>query len=94
MVPPMMVPATAPGIPPLAPIPAPVIAPLTAPLVLPLTVKSILPSLIGLMLTAAYCLRKIWWINMLCPLDRGYEKGPERLAQGLMFGMNIVLICI
>lgn len=31
---------------------------------------------------------------MLCPLDRGYEKGPEWLAQGLMFGMNMVLICI
>ncbi|MCJ8236681.1 hypothetical protein MPE84_20685, partial [Aeromonas veronii] len=43
---------------------------------------------------AATCLRKIWWINMFCPLDRGYEKGPERLAQGLMFWMNMVLICV
>ena len=25
---------------------------------------------------------------MFFPLNRGYEKGPERLAQGLMFWMN------
>ncbi|MGU5673357.1 hypothetical protein ACV1CZ_22090, partial [Aeromonas caviae] len=31
---------------------------------------------------------------MFVPLGDGNEKGPERLAQGLMFWMNMVLICV